>query len=887
MAVDKNKVIAEATRLIQKGAYDKAIRAYEKILADDPRDVRVLLKVGELQQKKGDNAAAAATFGRVADAYSEQGFFLKAVAVLKQMMKLAPDDVRVNERLAALYQQLGILSDAMAQLQLVAQTAERAGDAAKLLDVLRRMVELEPDNVVSSVKLGELYAKSSQPRLALELFRRAADTLKRNNRSDEYAKVAERIVALEPGDVALARELAHIHLAKGDTKRALAKLQQCFKADPKDIDTLTLLAQAFKDLGQIAKTVSVYRELAHLHAEHGRAEEVRATWRRVLELAPQDPDATHALAAMRPAAAPARPPAPAPQAPRAPPLRPPSPPRTEPVPAAATAPRLTPPPLAAPAPAAKVGPEAIPKLLTETDVYVKYGLHQKALEHLQKVFSVDPDHLEAREKALQLRSARNDTAGAADEAAAIARIAHARGLGDRARAAVARLRELAPSHPALAALDVDAVPAPADADVIELEPEEVELEVEVPGAAQDDAVALAAASAHGEELVEEDAARAAPAQPVPPAPPPVIAPPPARAAPETLVLGPPPVPGAARARPSAPEPAPAVVAPPPPEPARAAAPRPVAPAELAAPPPPAPASDPQPPAADLAPEPPPPAAPAGAREEEADLADELEEADFFIQQRLFDDAREALSRLLELYPGREEVAARMADLDRLAEGSPPAAPEAPSAPEVPAAPAPGEGFDLARELAEELDAAPSTGGDDASQYSVEDVFSEFKKQVEQTVEAGDADTHYDLGIAYKEMGLLDDAIHEFEVALKGKGRKKELDGLTMIGLCLMEKGDPQGAIEAYRRALRSDLLKPEVARAIHYDLASAYVARGEPEHALHYLQKVLRADPRYRDARAFADRLGGGPGRAPPDVPAAPRGGGPGDGSGTNKIGYA
>ena len=160
----------------------------------------------------------------MADAYGEQGFFLKAVAVYKQMMKLAPDDVRVNERLAALYQQLGILSDAMGQLQLVASAAEKAGDQAKLLDVLRRMVELEPENVASAVKLGELYAKQSQPKLALEHFRRAAEQLRRLNRADEYVKVAERIAFLAPEDVALTRELAHLHLARGDTKRALAKL---------------------------------------------------------------------------------------------------------------------------------------------------------------------------------------------------------------------------------------------------------------------------------------------------------------------------------------------------------------------------------------------------------------------------------------------------------------------------------------------------------------------------------------------------------------------------------------------------------------------------------------------------------------------------------------
>ncbi|HEX8908286.1 MAG TPA: tetratricopeptide repeat protein, partial [Anaeromyxobacteraceae bacterium] len=417
MAVDKNKVTAEATRLVQKGHFDKAIKAYEKVLAEDPKDVRVLLKVGELQQKKGDNPAAAATFGRVADAYGEQGFFLKAVAVYKQMLKLAPDDVRVNERLAGLYQQLGILSDAMAQLQIVAAACERAGDHAKQLDALRRMVELEPDDIGPAVKLGELYARQNQPKLALEQLRRAAEQLRRLGRADEYLKVAERISFLAPEDLALTRELAHLHLARGDTKRALAKLQLCFKADPKDLETLNLLAQAFKDLGQVQKTISVYKEVAHLQAERGRGAEARATWRRVLDLSPHDPEALQAIGAPTPVPANvSRRPAPgvtSPPATPSPPARP----------APASAPRRPPiapaPPATGPATTGPsgAGPQAISKLLTETDVYLKYGLHEKALEHLQKVFAIDPDQLDARERALRVRAARGDVAGAADEAA--------------------------------------------------------------------------------------------------------------------------------------------------------------------------------------------------------------------------------------------------------------------------------------------------------------------------------------------------------------------------------------------------------------------------------------------------------------------------------------
>ncbi|HVI74918.1 MAG TPA: tetratricopeptide repeat protein, partial [Anaeromyxobacteraceae bacterium] len=564
MAVDKNKVTAEATKLVQKGQFDKAIKAYEKVLAEDPKDVRVLLKVGELQQKKGDNPAAAETFGKVADAYGEQGFFLKAIAVYKQMLKLAPDDVRVNERLAALYQQLGILSDAMAQLQLVAAASERAGDQAKLLDVLRRMVELEPDNVGSAVKLGELYAKQNQPKLALEQLRRAADQLRRLNRPDEYVKVAERIVFLAPGDLALIRELAHLHLARGDTKRALAKLQLCFKADPKDPETLGLLAQAFKDLGQIQKTVSVFKELAHLQLDKGRPDDARATWRRVLELAPQDPEALHAVGPARPAA-PARPavaaPTPSPAA-RAAPSPAGVPGRASAAPAPAVSGRASAPAVpqqAARAPVPGAVPQAIPKLLTETDVYLKYGLHEKALEHLQKVFAVDPDHLDAREKALQVRAARGDLAGAADEAARVARLALARGQADRARAALVRLRELAPSHPALSSPEAERAGAAEEAVALD-EGEDLLLEVEPPRPSEGgDALALAAASDVREDVVEDEPISIdeegvmVDDEPAPAAAPAIVPPPP--------VAAPAARPAAARAVPAA---TPVLVIPPPP-----------------------------------------------------------------------------------------------------------------------------------------------------------------------------------------------------------------------------------------------------------------------------------------------------------------------------------
>lgn len=507
MAIDKNKIIEAATKFVQKGQYDKAIKEYQKLLEVDPKDARIQQKLGELYQKKGDNTLAADCFLKVAESYAADGFFLKAVAVYKQVLKLNPNLVDVNLKLAELHQQLGLMSDAMAQFQLVANHYEKSGNIRASLDTLRKMVDLDPENVASRIKLAELYARENMNPDAIAEFGRAAEYLKRNNRVDDYIKVAERLVFLDPNNLDLTRELANIYLTKQDTKRALAKLQICFKADPKDVETLTMLAQAFKDLGQIAKTVSVFKELAKIYDEQDRVDEERETWRKIQDLAPEDPDVRARFATAAPASHPV---AAAPQQ-------------------AQAAPAARPAQAAAPAP--KPAADQIPRLLTETDVYVKYGLHEKAIEHLKKVFAIDPDSVDAHEKAADLYAASGNVQGALDSLVRVVRTCIARGELDRARVALQKLCEKEPTHPEIpgflnavgglapveevAEIEEDAILVEAVDEAIEVAPEpEHPVDLAAVSIANSDDAALDAAaeslaseepSGEGPELLAESA----------------------------------------------------------------------------------------------------------------------------------------------------------------------------------------------------------------------------------------------------------------------------------------------------------------------------------------------------------------------------------------------
>jgi len=444
MAFNKNKVMDAARKCVEKGQVDRAIKEYLRVVQEDPKDVRVWLKIGDLYAKKGAKQDATDTYLKVAKFYSEQGFYLKAVAVYKQILKLDARLVEVNLKLAELYRQLGLLSDAMQHFEMVAAHFHREGKTAEALATVRQLVELDPDNVATRIKLAELYSKEEMVEEAVSEFRHACDFLRAHNRQDDFIKVAERLLWHRPDNHDLNRELATLYLRRNDARRALQKLQVCFKADPRDTETLALLAQAFQALDQKSKTVSVLKELARVLDEDGQKEQCRDVHRKILMYVPEDADSRAYLGDAAPkkkvaraAAASAVPEPVAALGSAAHGRRAPTPARGFEI-ASSDLPRphsgkatgsmpiieesLEPQfgsPVAARAPseelaadlsldddpsydtgsiAGEVHAEEIVKILTETDVYVKYGLHAKAIEHLRRVFDLDPENVEARER---------------------------------------------------------------------------------------------------------------------------------------------------------------------------------------------------------------------------------------------------------------------------------------------------------------------------------------------------------------------------------------------------------------------------------------------------------------------------------------------------------
>ena len=120
MAVQRDKVITSAEKLVVKGKIEPAIKEYERLLEDNPNDVNTLNRIGDLWVRINRNDEAVKVFTRIADHYSKDGFFLKAIAIYKKINKLDPSKLDIYAKLADLYAKQGLAMEAKSQYQVLA-----------------------------------------------------------------------------------------------------------------------------------------------------------------------------------------------------------------------------------------------------------------------------------------------------------------------------------------------------------------------------------------------------------------------------------------------------------------------------------------------------------------------------------------------------------------------------------------------------------------------------------------------------------------------------------------------------------------------------------------------------------------------------------------------
>jgi tetratricopeptide (TPR) repeat protein len=255
------------------------------------------------------------------------------------------------------------------------------------------------------------------------------------------------------------------------------------------------------------------------------------------------------------------------------------------------------------------------------------------------------------------------------------------------------------------------------------------------------------------------------------------------------------------------------------------------------------------------------------------LKQELESVDFYVEQGYADIARDTLDMLERQYGARPDIDSRRAALDASGLRDVPTFPA-----QTPAeAPPNGDGWIPSTEnlltvepprieetpRAEVAQPKPQATETIAKGQGIDPglaaIFDEFREAVEDSEEeeAGeDFDTHYQMGLAYREMGLLDQSVEEFQAATgltaPGDGTPRFLQCCNLLGHCFMEKGMPRPAALWFKKGLSAPGHTENEYQAMRYDLGTAYEQMGDNERAIEVLSEVYAIDVSYR---GVAERL--------------------------------
>ena len=225
MAFNKSKALENALKFLNQGKVPQAIAEYQQILRNDPKDQATLMTVGDLYARQGDMSHAIEYFERLAQVYLNDGFNSKAIAIYKKIAKLAPNELAPLERLADLYVQQGVLSEARPLFLQIAEAHLKANHAQRAVEVLHRLLDVEPENLRVQMRLAELYNVMGQKKEAAQTYLNYAQRLFDRGEHDEAEKLVQRSLEVDPANGAAMLLRAKSLIAAGKDHDAIALLE--------------------------------------------------------------------------------------------------------------------------------------------------------------------------------------------------------------------------------------------------------------------------------------------------------------------------------------------------------------------------------------------------------------------------------------------------------------------------------------------------------------------------------------------------------------------------------------------------------------------------------------------------------------------------------------
>ncbi len=239
------KLKADADAAEKKGDFARAIELLKLIVQDNPRDWQNVNRIGDLYAKLNKLKEANDQYVKVARYYADDGFFLKAIAVWKKVLRNDPSMLEGSRELGDLYARQGLVAEARQTLGQVYDEYVKKNRMREAEEVLRRLSELDPSDFKVKGLLADLYTRQGDQEKAAGEYIAIADELLKKGKPAEALQLIDKSLRSGPRFPKLLSVAANVHIVQKDFPRAIELLEEARRATPTDREVSLRLAESY------------------------------------------------------------------------------------------------------------------------------------------------------------------------------------------------------------------------------------------------------------------------------------------------------------------------------------------------------------------------------------------------------------------------------------------------------------------------------------------------------------------------------------------------------------------------------------------------------------------------------------------------------------------
>lgn len=249
MAFEKSKILEAAQQYTARGQIHKAIEEWKKLLTDTPNDANIYNTIGDLclkyQAADGGRDDAISNYVKAAEIFESSGFALKGIAVYKKILKIDPARKDIYIRLGDLNCERGLIGNAREDYLYAAKLYSQEGLVREALGVYRKIADLDPSNLSVRTKIAEIFLKEGMNKEAVEEYGKVAVAHIKAGRRDEAENLYRHILGVEPNNIDAIVAVGKFRLEHGYLEEAIGYGKKALELSPESGETFSLLIESY------------------------------------------------------------------------------------------------------------------------------------------------------------------------------------------------------------------------------------------------------------------------------------------------------------------------------------------------------------------------------------------------------------------------------------------------------------------------------------------------------------------------------------------------------------------------------------------------------------------------------------------------------------------